>query len=170
VSNSLLRDEAVVRQEIIVQCLFEFGGARKVGLLAKFVDVSIEAFDHAICLGMARRDEAMVDLGAGVGPVEDVIAGRLLLPGSEAVGELRAVVRQDRANVNRAGGLQAFGEVQAAFFALVIVDVQENPTAGAVNGDEKIASGRFVRHSGQVLDVDMDKPRSIFLESLLLGI
>jgi hypothetical protein len=26
--------------------------------------------------------------------------------------------------------------------------VQENPTAGAVNGDEEIASGGFVRHLG----------------------
>jgi hypothetical protein len=98
-----------------------------------------------------------------------MIAGGLFLPGSEAVGELCAVIRQDRANVNRAGGLQAFEEIQVTFFALVIVDVQENPTAGAVNGDEEIASGRFVRHFGQVLDVDMDEPRRIFLETLLLG-
>jgi hypothetical protein len=47
--------------------------------------------------------------------------------------------------------------------------VQEDPTAGALNGNEEIASGRFVRHSRQVLDVDMDEPRRIFLESLLLG-
>jgi hypothetical protein len=36
-SNSLLRDEVVVHQEIIVQCLFEFGGARKASLLAKLL-------------------------------------------------------------------------------------------------------------------------------------
>jgi hypothetical protein len=34
-SNGLLWDEVVVRQEIIVQCFFEFGGAPKAGLLAK---------------------------------------------------------------------------------------------------------------------------------------
>jgi hypothetical protein len=112
-SNGLLRDEVVVRSEIIVQCLFEFGSARKAGLLAKFVDASIEAFNHAICLGMAwgDGDKAMVDLSAGAGSVKDMIAGRLFLPGSEAVGELRTVVRQDRANVNRTGGLQAFEKI-----------------------------------------------------------
>jgi hypothetical protein len=31
-SNGLLRDEVVVRQEIIVQCLFEFSGAREASL------------------------------------------------------------------------------------------------------------------------------------------
>jgi hypothetical protein len=35
--------------------------------------------------------------------------------------------------------LQAFEEIQAAFFALVVVDVQQNPAAGAVNSDEEIA-------------------------------
>jgi hypothetical protein len=49
----------------------------------------------------------MIDAGAGAGPVEDMIARRLFLPGSEAVSGLRAVVRQDRANVNRAGCLLA---------------------------------------------------------------
>jgi hypothetical protein len=103
------------------------------GSWQKFADAAIEAFNHAVCLGMAWRNKAMVNLGAGAGPIEDMIARGLLLPGSEAVGELCAVVRQDRTNVNRTDGLQAFEEVQAAFFALVIVDVQENPTAGALN-------------------------------------
>jgi hypothetical protein len=34
--------------------LFEFGGARKAGLLVKFADASIEAFNHAVRLGMRR--------------------------------------------------------------------------------------------------------------------
>jgi hypothetical protein len=88
------------------------------GSWQKFADTAIETLDHAVCLGMAWGNEAMVDAGAGAGLVKDMIAGRLFLPGSEAVGELRAIVRQDRANVNRAGGLQAFEEIQAAFFAL----------------------------------------------------
>jgi hypothetical protein len=54
-SNGLLRDEVVVRQEIVLQGLFEFGGAPETGLLAQFADASIEAFNHAVCLGMARR-------------------------------------------------------------------------------------------------------------------
>jgi hypothetical protein len=103
-SDGLLRDEVVVRQEIVHQGLFKFSRAPEACLLAKFADASVETLDHAVCLGMARGDEAMVDLGAGAGPVEDMIAGRLFLPGSEAVGELRAVVRQDRADANRTGG------------------------------------------------------------------
>jgi hypothetical protein len=57
--------------------LFKFGGAPEAGLLAKLTDASVEAFDHAVCLGMTRGDEAMVDVGAGAGLVEEMIAGRL---------------------------------------------------------------------------------------------
>jgi hypothetical protein len=49
----------------------------------------------------------MVDAGAGAGLVEEMIAGGLFLPGSETVGELRAIVRQDRADANRTLRLQA---------------------------------------------------------------
>jgi hypothetical protein len=41
-SDGALRDEVVVRQEIILQSLFEFGGALEAGLLAEFADTSIE--------------------------------------------------------------------------------------------------------------------------------
>jgi hypothetical protein len=54
-TDALLRDEVVVRQEIVRQGLFEFGGARKAGLLAKFADATVESLNHAVCLGMAGR-------------------------------------------------------------------------------------------------------------------
>jgi hypothetical protein len=72
-TDGLLRDEGVVRQRKVCQGLFEFGGAGKAGLLAKFADATVESLDHAVRLGMAGRDEAVVDLGVGAGLVEDVI-------------------------------------------------------------------------------------------------
>jgi hypothetical protein len=91
-------------------------------LLAEFADATVESLNHAVRLGMAGRDKAVVDPGVGAGLVEDVMVGRLFLAGGEAISEWCAVVRQDRANTDRAGRLQALEEIQAARFALVIVD------------------------------------------------
>jgi hypothetical protein len=98
-----------------------------------------------------------------------MIAGRLFCAGGKAIGKLCAVVRQDRAGTDRAGRLQALEEIQAALFALVVVDRREDPSAGTVGGDEEITPGGFIGHSGQLLDVDMDETRRVFLEALLAG-
>jgi hypothetical protein len=52
----------------------KFGDARKARLLAKFADAVIEAFNHAVRLGMAWRNKAMVDLGAGAVDGDEEIA------------------------------------------------------------------------------------------------
>jgi hypothetical protein len=72
-TNGLLRDEGVVRQRKVCQGLFEFGGTGKAGLLTEFAGATVESLNHAVRLGMAGRDEAVVDPGVGAGLVEDVI-------------------------------------------------------------------------------------------------
>jgi hypothetical protein len=54
-SDGLLWDEVIVRQEIVHQGLFKFSRAPEAGPLAEFADASVHAFDHAVCPGMARR-------------------------------------------------------------------------------------------------------------------
>ena len=46
-------------------------------------------------------------------------------------------------------------------------DAHEDPACGAVNGDEQITSGGFIRHLWQVFHVDMKKTRLIGLESFV---
>jgi hypothetical protein len=59
----------------------------------------------------------------------------VFLPGGEAVGEILAVVRQDRADADRASRLQAFKEIQSTLFALVVAGMREDPsTVGAAVG------------------------------------
>jgi hypothetical protein len=147
-TDGLLRDEVVVHQRKVRQGLFEFGGTGKAGLLAKFADTAVESLNHAVRLGMAGRDETVLDPGVGAGLVEDVMAGRLFLAESEAIGEWCAVVRQYRANTDRAGRLQALEEIQVARFAPVIVDMQGNPAAGAIDRwRRRDHAGRFRRVS-----------------------
>jgi hypothetical protein len=57
-SDGALWDEVVIRQEIILQGLFEFGGALEAGLLAEFADTSVETLDQA--RANARIDHRLI--------------------------------------------------------------------------------------------------------------
>jgi hypothetical protein len=131
------------------------------GSWQKFADAAIEAFNHAVRLRVARGDEAVVDAGVGAGLVEEMIAGGLFFPGSEAVGELRAVVRQDRANANRAGGLSSLWSSWIC---------RKTWAAGAVDGDEEIAPGRFVRDATPIPSLPAVSTDISMISSRRLGI
>lgn len=133
------------------------------------VDAAVEAFDHAICLGMAWWRQPMFDGGIGTCNVELVHAARLLVFRGESVGELRTVVGQDLADLDRRPLLQAVQEVDAAGIGHVAVDVHKDPARGAVDGHEQVATRRLVRHLRQVLDVDVDEAWLVVLEGLLRG-
>lgn len=48
-----------------------------------------------------------------------------------------------------------------------MINVQEDPARGAIDGHKQIATGRLVRHLRQVLDVDVNKAWLVVLEGLL---
>jgi hypothetical protein len=125
-SDGLLWDEVIVRQEIVHQGLFKFSRAPETGLGRSSL---MRPFMRST-MPFACEFEEMID-------------GRP--PGSRAVGEFLVVVCHDRANVNRAGRLQALEEVQAAFFALVIVDMQEDLVGWRGQWRQKGSVGTFRR-------------------------
>ena len=58
-------------------------------------DTAIEAFHHAMGLGMTGLDEAVVDAVLLAGVVKAMTSGRITLPGgATAIGECFAVIRQ----------------------------------------------------------------------------
>jgi len=61
---------------------------------------SVEALDHAVRLRMTRRYQTVFDGDRSADFVESVLAAGLLVFGGEAVGELRAVVGQDLADLD----------------------------------------------------------------------
>jgi hypothetical protein len=81
--------------------------------------------------------------------------------------QLHFIILQERADVDGTGRFQTLREVQTACFILVVADAQENPTTSPVNSDEGITSGCFIQHPEQILHVDMDEPRRVFLDTLL---
>ena len=150
----------VVQLEVVVQSRFQVGLAIEAGLLQKLVDAAVEAFNHAVCLRVARWREAVFNTHALADLVEYVLAAGLLVFAGEAVRELRAIVGQDFDDLDRRGILQAAQEIDAAGVTHVVVDVQEHPARGAVNGHEQITARRFIRHvwTADQVKVETERP------------
>ena len=139
-------------------------------------DAPIEAFDHAIGLRMAWRDESVLDTQLLTELIEHMFASRylfaigVLFPAGIAVRELAPVVGQQRHDFNWAGAVELAQEVSTAAIGLVGIDFHEDPACGAVDGDKQVAPRRLVGHLRQILDVDMDKSGLIILERLFFGL
>ena len=59
-------------------------------------DAAVKALDHAVGLGMARRDEAVLNVLCVTDPIEAVLARWLpLAGGATAIGKFLAVIGQD---------------------------------------------------------------------------
>lgn len=69
-------------------------------------NAAMEVLDHAVGLGMARRDEALLKVMFGTDPIEAMLAGRLTFSrGAEPVGEFLAVTGEDLGDL-KVGGLE----------------------------------------------------------------
>ncbi|OMP13621.1 F0F1 ATP synthase alpha subunit [Corchorus olitorius] len=95
-----------------------------------------------------------------------MLTAGLLVLGGETVGELRAVVGEDLADLDGRSQLQATQEIDAAFLCHVAVDVHEDPARSTVDGNEQVAARGLVRHLRQILDVDVNEAWLIVLEGL----
>ena len=157
----------VVKLEVVVQRLLQVSLAVETGLLKELADTAIEALDHAIGLGMTWRCQAVFDAHAGADFVEHMSAAGLLIFVRETVRELRAIVGQDLADFDGRSLFETAQEIDAAGVTHVMVNMQEDPARGAVDGHEQIAAGSLVGHLRQVLDVDVNKAWLVVLEGLL---
>ena len=167
--QSALRNMVVVGRQIQRQCGLQVACRRETRLLDQVADAPVEALDHAVRLGMARRAQAMFDAQGDATHVEGVAArGDPVLAG-ETVRELAAVVGEHLLNSHRGGLLEATKKVGAAGLGLVAVDAKEHPARGPVDGHEQVAPMGLIGHLWQVLDVDVQEAGLIVFEGLERG-
>ena len=114
-----------------------------------FFNPTVEPFDHAICLRRFRPSQAVLAVQVSTELVELVLAYRSTLPqAEEAIGELFSVVREDRANANRAGTLQVSQEAPSIRRSLCLEDVDKILSRRAVDANEKGSAATSRRSSG----------------------
>jgi hypothetical protein len=131
-------------------------------------DAAIEAFDHAVGLGMEGAGEPVLDLVPLADPVERMVAGGMGVGtpagGPEAVGELGAVVGENGVHLVREGGEEAVQALGDSGRVAVCDDLDIGEAGRPVDGDEHIAGPAF--EAGQVLEVDMHEADAGGLEGL----
>jgi hypothetical protein len=126
----------VVELPIILQRGFKFGRAGEMSLPDQLTDATIETLDHAVCLWMPGRRQTVLHGDADTGKIKGMLAGRLLVFGSESVGKLRSVVGQYLGDLDGRGKLESTQEIDAAHIGHVGVGMQKYPARGAVDGNE----------------------------------
>ena len=110
-------------------------------------DPAIAALDHAVSLGMTGLDQPVVDAVAIAGAVAAMTSGGIAFAGgAAAIGEFLAVIGQDFLHPEgrlRDESLEKSGRIRRRFLA---EHLDIHPARGAINADEQIAMGVFVRH------------------------
>ena len=160
----------VIKPDVAVQRDLQLFPRSEMMALKYLLDPTVEAFDHAVCLGRFRRGEAVLDGELGAELVELVLARcSTLAQAKEAISELFSVVCKDRADADRAGTLQVAQEAPGIRRSLCLEDADENPSCCAVDGHEEVAPRRLVGHLGQILHVDVDVAGLVSLEAAVLG-
>ena len=91
----LLRNVVIIEMPILLQGRFQVASGDERGAFQHLGDATIEAFDHAVGLGMLGFDQAMLNAVLGTCAIEAMLTRRFALAGgAKAVGELLAVVSQ----------------------------------------------------------------------------
>ena len=131
---------------------------------------TVEPFDHAVGLRRFWWGQAVLDAELGTELVELMLARRsTLAQAEEAIGELFSVVRENRADADRAGTLKIAQEAPGIRSSLCLENADENPPCRPVDGHEEVAARSFVSHLGQILHVDVDIARLVSLEGAVFG-
>lgn len=98
--------------------------------------------------------------------VERMLTTSMTVSGSEqSIRGFLAVV----GNADRTGLVQRLKESPGRRGALVGLDLDEDPTGGAINGDEEVTTRGFIRHLRLVFDVLMPVTRFVSLERRMDG-
>lgn len=148
-----------------MQRRFQFLARPKMVALQHLLDPPVEALDHAVGLGGLGRGQAMLDAQFGAELVELMLARRgALAQAEQAIGELFSVIRENGADVDRAGALQVAQETSGVGRGLCLEDTDEDPAGRTVDGDEQVTPRGFMSHLRQILHVDMDVARLVGLE------
>ena len=115
----------VVDLDVVAKRRFELECGAKAGLIDDVADAAIEAFHHAVGLRMARRNEAMLDVGFLAKDVEYMLAAGyplaflIFLLAGKTVGKLTAIIGKQLDDLDRAGSPHLGQEVDTAAVGLV---------------------------------------------------
>lgn len=157
----------VVQPHIASYCYFEVVPASRVVGARDGDNAAVVALDHAVGLGPARRDDAVLDAELGAASIEAVLPAWLTLAvGSEAVGEFLGVVGQDRLGLERGCLVQHLEKALGRTGTLIGHQLHINPARGAIDGHKGVAPLVLVAHLGRVLDFDVHEARHVGLEGL----
>ena len=117
---------------------------------------AVEAFDHAVDLGVLRRGKTVLDAEVGAEQVELMLAcwAEFALT-EQAVGEFLPVIGQDRLDPDWTGAFQIALKPAGIGGSLGPVDPDEHPAGCPVNRHEQVTSGRFISHVRQILHIDV---------------
>ena len=92
-------------------------------------------------LRMLRRGQAVLDAEVAAQLVEVVLAGGgPFAQTEETVGELAAIVRENGADLHRAGPFEIAQEPAGIGGSLGFADADEDPSGRPINGHEQVAS------------------------------
>jgi hypothetical protein len=134
-------------------------------------DAAVEAFGHAVGLGLEGAGELVLDglarhtLSKGWRP-EGPAFGLTFHVNGEAVCEFRAIVREDGVNGMAEGFEEAFEAGGDGFGIALCDDLDVNEAGGAFDGDEDVGLG-FLQ-GRQMLKVHMHKAKGIAVEAARL--
>lgn len=162
----VLRDSlgqmVVVEPSVARQYALQVFAADEVVASQHLFDPTIEAFDHPVGLWPAGSGQPMLDAKRGAQRIEDVLArGCALARGIDAVGELLAVIGQDRADAQRASLDEGSQEGVRGPRTLEGLDLDEHPARGAIDGHKQVAAPILIGHLRQILHVDVNKARLV---------
>jgi len=168
-----LRELAVVKADVAQDGLFQVFAAAEAVALQDVLDPAVEPLHHSVGLWPHRRGEAVFDVEVRAEAVEIMVTGRgATAQVKEAVSELLAVARRENGlptGYGHARSPQIAQETPGVGRRLRWINAHEDPTGGAVNGNEQIPAATLVRHLRQVFDVDMQVTGLVGLELLVGG-
>lgn len=127
----------------------------------RFLDRPVHALDLAVGPGVVHFSQPVVDLMFTADAVEDVFECKCILL---AIGELDAVVRQDRVDLVGHSRDKIAQELSGHHLARPLMQFDIGELGGAVDGHEEADFSLASAHFG---DVDMEIPDGVTLELLL---
>ena len=122
----------IIQPFIAFEGVYQFSGGAKDSVVEHLGDAPVEAFDHTDGMGAVRVNEVVVDAVGSAELLKLMLAGKgTLAGGTEAVGELFAIIRQNLGNFER-GSLEQLSEKCTVLFdRLAGPHLQIYPAAGA---------------------------------------
>ena len=123
-------------------------GAQLRSAFEMLAEAAVEALDHAICLRPKGLGEAVINLMAGTGAIERMLARGLVvgfgfLVDGKAIGEFGAVVGQHGVDGERKTVEKALQESRSGVRPAIGEDLEVDKAGGAVDRDPSLRWGRL---------------------------